>query len=120
MITQVHRKNTGYFSSQELTRNKRRIFNFSRSRLPGLILVVFFLYLVISFGLQINKLYAMQHELLQIQKQMADLEDKNAKLREQLELVQSDAYIEQMAREKLGLVKQGESRIISVDSEKKQ
>jgi len=62
----------------------------------------------------------MQGELRQVQKQVAELQIKNAQLRDQLKLVQSDSYIEQMAREKLGLVKPGESRIITVEPGKKQ
>jgi len=119
LISPVHQQKTGYFSARRFSPARRRVFRFSRSKLPALVLTILLLYLVISFSLQFNKLYAMQGELRQVQKQMAELQIKNAQLRDQLKLVQSDAYIEQMAREKLGLVKPGESRIITVEPGKK-
>lgn len=120
MISPVHQQKTGYFSARRFSPARRRVFRFSRSKLPALVLIILLLYLIVSFSLQFNKLYAMQGELRQVQKQMAELQVKNAQLRDQLRLVQSDAYIEQMAREKLGLVKPGESRIITVEPGKKQ
>jgi cell division protein FtsL len=120
LISSVHRQKTGYFPAQKFPPVRRRVFRFSRNKLPALVIIILLLYLIISFSLQFNKLYAMQGELRQVQKQVAELQINNAQLRDQLKLVQSDSYIEQMAREKLGLVKPGESRIITVEPGKKQ
>lgn len=120
MISPVHQqKKAIHFSTREFFPARRRIFRFSRSKLPALVLIVLLVYLVITFSLQFNKLFAMQRELRQVQKQMVELQVKNVQLRDQLKLVQSDLYIEQVAREKLGLVKPGESRIITVEPGKR-
>jgi len=59
----------------------------------------------------------MQDDMKEVQKKVDELQEKNTQMRKQLKLVQSDQYIEQMAREKLGLVKSGESRIITTQSD---
>jgi len=43
------------------------------------------------------------------QERLREVQEENAKLREQYRHVQSDEYIEQVAREKLGLGKEGET-----------
>lgn len=56
----------------------------------------------------------MQKDVRSIQQQVQELQQRNTALREELHLVQSDAYIEKTAREKLGLVKPGETRVVPV------
>lgn len=52
----------------------------------------------------------------QYEKQLSQLQEKNAKLTSQLEQTQTDEYIEKVAREKLGLIKPGE--ILFIDKDK--
>ncbi|MGB9803371.1 FtsB family cell division protein [Desulfofundulus sp.] len=92
----------------------RRRLRFNKNRLPGLMVAVLFCYLLLSFFTQFHRLDAMQQDLQQLQAQLTELQKKNAELKQQLKLVQSDAYIEQVARERLGLVKPGEARIVPV------
>ncbi|KUK54776.1 MAG: Cell division protein FtsL [Desulfotomaculum sp. 46_296] len=120
MISPARRQKRGKISSRIILPKRKKTFRFSISRLSSLILVILLIYLVASFTLQFKKLYAMQHEMKEVQKKVVELQGKNLQMREQLKLVQSDQYIEQMAREKLGLVKSGESRIITTQSDKKQ
>lgn len=56
----------------------------------------------------------MQRDVGNIQLQVQELRDKNATLQDELRMVQSDAYIEKTAREKMGLVKPGETRVVAV------
>lgn len=93
---------------------RRRSFKSSRSKLPALVAVLLLGYLVVSFGSQFSRLSNMQKDVRNIQQQVQDLQQKNAALREELHLVQSNAYIEKTAREKLGLVKPGETRVVPV------
>lgn len=81
--------------------------------------VAFFLllYLAVSFTLQFKKLNTLQQDLKVMQEQVKQLQERNAELNEQLKKVQSDSYVEQIAREKLGLVKPGEARIVQVKPE---
>jgi len=93
----------------------KKSFNLSRSRIPILIGVFLLAYMAFSFYSQFNKLANMHNDVSSIQQQMKDLQQKNASLREELRMVQSDAYIEKTAREKIGLIKPGETRVIPVE-----
>ncbi|MEW9096708.1 MAG: septum formation initiator family protein [Clostridiaceae bacterium] len=46
------------------------------------------------------------------------LEDKNEKLKDEVEMTKSDEYIEKLAREKLNLIKPGESAVINNSTSK--
>lgn len=93
---------------------RRRAFNLSKSKLPTLVVLLLLGYLAVSFGSQFSRLYILQNDVKDIQQQVQELKEKNAALREELRMVQSDAYIEKTAREKLGLVKPGETRVVPV------
>ncbi|NLI11557.1 MAG: septum formation initiator family protein [Peptococcaceae bacterium] len=93
----------------------KKSFNLSRSRIPALIGVFLLAYMAFSFYGQFNKLANMRKDVSNIQQQVQDLQQKNATLREELRMVQSDAYIEKTAREKIGLIKPGETRVIPVE-----
>jgi len=79
---------------------------------PGVILMILLGFIFYSFGGQVIEIYNVQHEVKQLQKQMDDLRVKNTDLRKQIEQLNSDAFIEREAREKLGLVKPGEKIIL--------
>ncbi len=91
---------------------KRKVFRPGR-KLPALIAVFFIILLFASFFAHFQKLSVLQGEIREIESQLEELRAKNEELKEQLKQAQSDAYIEQVAREKLGLVKPGESRIVT-------
>ncbi len=93
---------------------RRRNFNLSRSRLPVIIIVILMLYISFSLGSRFDQLYSMQQNLDAMQAEIKDIHNKNAGLYEKLERLQSNDYIEQEAREKLGLVKPGEARIVTI------
>lgn len=99
-------------------RGKRRVkFRLSRSKLPLIIFTILLLYVSISLGTRFDQLHAMQRDLQAIESEIKEISTKNAGLQKQLENLQSDKYVEQVAREKLGLVKPGESRIVPVQPE---
>lgn len=91
---------------------RKRVFRLSKSKLPIFILVLLMFYLSVSFTVQFHRLSALRREINQVQLQLGEVQAKNAELREQLKKVQSDEYVEQVAREKLGLVKPGEVKIV--------
>lgn len=93
---------------------RRKSFNLSRSKLPLLVAVFLLSYMAFSFVSQFSRLSGMQRDVQDIQQQVQELQQKNAALREELHMVQSDAYVEKTAREKLGLVKPGETRVVPV------
>lgn len=101
------------------TPSRRKRFNPGKSKLPVIFLILLLVYVTFSFGTRFNELYAMQQNVREIQEQVDRLTEKNARLRKQLEMVQSDAYVEAVAREKLGLVRAGEVRIVPVEESPK-
>ncbi len=93
---------------------KRKFSRSSRNRLPALLVLMFLGYLVFSFSIQFGRLSVMQKKLQEVQDEIQMMQQKNASLQEELRKMQSDAYIEKEAREKLGLIKPGETRIVPV------
>lgn len=112
-FTTTHKHRASLPLRHQASTGRRRL-RFNKNRLPGLLVVVLLCYLILSFFSQFHRLDAMQQDLKQLQAQLADLQKKNAELKQQLKTVQSDEYIEQVARERLGLVKPGEARIVPV------
>lgn len=83
-------------------------------RLLAVLAVFLLVYVLFTFCTQFNRLYAMQRDVSNLEQEMNQLKEKNTQLRQQLDMSQSSAYVEGVAREKLGLVKPGESRILPV------
>lgn len=108
------------FPQPKKTVKKKRVFRLSKSKLPFLALLILLFYLAVCFSFQFHRLHALRQEIWQVQKQVTELRSKNTELQEQLKRVQSDAYIEQVAREKLGLVKAGEARVIMLKPDRNQ
>ncbi|MFZ5642718.1 MAG: FtsB family cell division protein [Bacillota bacterium] len=106
--------NISYFPGHEREKNtnKSRMVFRPGKKLPAIIAVFLLFYLLISFFAHFHRLYVLQADIKEIETQLEELKLKNDDLRKQLKQAQSDAYIEQVAREKLGLVKPGEARIV--------
>jgi cell division protein DivIC len=94
---------------------RRKSLDISKSRLPNLVLILLMGYLAVSFGSHFTKLSNMQRDVLSIQQEVQELKERNNTLRQELQAIQTDAYVEKTAREKLGLVKPGETRVLTVD-----
>lgn len=90
---------------------KRRKLKFKLNG-PSVVLLLILGFIFYSFGGQVVEMYNVQHELKNIKEQMEEVKTKNTELRKQIELLNSDSYIEREAREKLGLVKPGEKIIL--------
>lgn len=91
-----------------------------RQRFGMKLVLVFFIamvaYITFSISSQIGRLQAMQNNVETIQSQVEELKHKNAALREELKRIKTDSYVEQVAREQLGLVKPGETLIVPAQS----
>lgn len=81
-------------------------------KVPNIIIVIGVLFMIYSFGGQYIKMKSLQNEVKEIQNQMDDYRAKNVVLKKEIKRMQSDLYVERMAREKLGLIKQGETPIM--------
>jgi cell division protein FtsL len=86
---------------------------------PSVILLILLVFIFYSFGGQVVEMYNVQNEIKKIQGQMVELRTKNTDLGKQVDQLNSDAYIEREAREKLGLVKPGEKIILEAKSDGK-
>lgn len=95
-------------------RAKRR---FNLSRLPAVLFLVLLSYLLILVGAQFIRLHALERGVVQAEQDLKRIKVQNAALWERVRLLESDAYVESLAREKLGLVKPGEVPVVIQKSE---
>ncbi|MDN5344256.1 MAG: hypothetical protein PWQ18_367 [Clostridia bacterium] len=91
-----------------------RVGSFTRRRWSwtGVVAAIFIVYTVYSFAHVGVALYQTRLQLRDYQEQKAALIAEGDRLREQIEELNNDSYIERVAREELGLVKPGEKVII--------
>jgi len=91
--------------------------NKRKKRSWGLILItgVFILNIGIVLVKQEKMMRAQQKELEEIQSNIERENELNKKLLQQKQEVNSDEYIEKIARENLGMIKDGEKIFVDVD-----
>lgn len=79
-----------------------------KSRFGFVVLLVIFVYFAYIFAGQQETLFKKGAELDRINEKINEEEKENEKLAREQEQINSDEYIEKIAREKLGMVKKGE------------
>lgn len=89
--------------------NKRR-----KNTFGIFILLAIFIYLSYIFMNQQRLLYAKNIELSKIEDKIAEEGKLNEVLKVEKEMIQSDEYIEKVAREKLGMVKKNERVYVDI------
>lgn len=83
-----------------------------RNKLVNLIILIVGLFLIVNLTRSIWELLGAGDRIKEAENQVAKLRFKNDELKKQLSQVQSPAYLEKMAREKLGLAREGEVVVI--------
>ncbi|GFN21764.1 cell division protein FtsL [Thermanaeromonas sp. C210] len=83
-----------------------------RSRLPLLLLLLGLLYLAGAFIHLEWKIYQVNKELEAYRQQKEALLEEQARLQEEIRRLNTDEYIERVAREELGLIKEGEKVLL--------
>jgi len=83
-----------------------------KRRLYQLFIIVAGLFIIYGSSRNILELWQQKQRVWRMQKEVQDLEAKEAELKKQLEYYRSDDYVEKMAREKLLLQKEGETVIL--------
>ena len=58
------------------------------------------------------KMYSIQKQITLQQKEEQVVKEKNQKLQDEIKMSKTDAYIEKLARERLGLIREGETPVI--------
>ncbi|MGS0763217.1 FtsB family cell division protein [Syntrophomonas curvata] len=81
-----------------------------RLMLVGVMAVV----LILPIAPRIKTIWDLNHRLEQLENQKAELQSVNRDLEQELQQAGSMATVEKIAREQLGMVKPGETRIIEV------
>lgn len=82
------------------------------SRLASVLFLVFLIYLLVLVGGQFARLHALERGVMQAKEELETVKAHNEQLWERVRLLQSDAYVESLAREDLGLVKPGEVPVV--------
>ncbi|GAB6168580.1 septum formation initiator family protein [Clostridium carnis] len=84
-----------------------------RLTLKNLIIILLFAVFIFSYIRQELTMNRIQKEILTSQQQLEEIKNKNAKLEADLKKTDSDEYIEKLARERLGMIKDGEKIVNS-------
>ena len=92
----------------------RRRYSITKSKLPYIFLALLIAYFAFSLTAQMGRLWYMQRNIAEMERSVRELRQRNEELWKKIKLLQSDAYVEKVAREKLGLVKPGETRVVPV------
>lgn len=79
------------------------------------LLLLLSLWIALGFAARYFRIVSLQNQLVRIRREIAAMEARNEELEKQIEYLQSDEYIEKVAREKLGLVKPGETVYIMAE-----
>lgn len=114
MVLSAHvKKDSGKVVNLNVTKKagKRKKLKFKLGG-PTVVLFVLLGLIFYSFSGQMMEMYNVRDEIVKLRAQMDDIKVKNADLRKQIDQLNSEAYIEREAREKLGLVKPGEKIIL--------
>lgn len=80
------------------------------------LLAVVLIYAAFTFTAQSNELYILNLEIKQLEQKVAKEEEEKQRLMKERDEISSDESIEKIAREKLGMVKDGER--VFVDTNK--
>lgn len=85
------------------TKEKKR-----RFKIRHLLIVILAVFLIITLGKQQVKINEIKRKQAIVERDIQEALQQQQKLKEQIELLNTDEYIEKIAREELGLVKPGE------------
>lgn len=83
-----------------------------RKRLISGLIFIFSLYLIVSLSRGIIDLFQKEKIIEKEEAKLEELRVGTEKLKEELEYVQSEEFVEKEAREKLGLAKEGETVLV--------
>lgn len=81
-------------------------------RFWALLAAAFALYMAVSYATGFWHIWRLEREIARVRAELQRLEAENAALQAQLSYMQSDEYIEKVAREELGLVMPGETAVV--------
>ena len=84
-----------------------------RLTLKKLIIIFIFAIFIFNYIKQEITIKRIEEDIVVSQKQLEELKDKNIRLEANLKKIESDEYIEDLIRERLGMIKDGEKVVNS-------
>lgn len=72
------------------------------------------LVVLVSYGAAFWRIAQVERRIVRVRRDLAAIEMRNEQLRDELDYVSSDEYVESVAREDLGLVRDGETAFVVV------
>ncbi len=88
--------------------------NNKKSRLKIILAGVLVVILMLPVAPRVKTLWELNQRIGQLENQRTELEQTRQELEQELKQANSPALIEKIAREQLGMVKEGETRVIEV------
>lgn len=82
-----------------------------------IIFAIFLLYITFHFAQSYVYYLDRQSELKNLEQEVVELQETREDYKEKLEYARSLEYVEKVAREQLGLVKEGETLIVVIEEE---
>lgn len=79
-----------------------------RIKWSRVLLLIFLVYFVYTFTVQQLKINDLKRQEMELSREIERLSAERAELQKEIELLNTDSYIEELARDQLGLVKPGE------------
>ena len=86
----------------------------------NILLVAAALFFCVRLGMQVNEYFALQEEAEYYREVLSETEDAYQEQLEKEELLNNESYLERVAREKLGMVKEGETVVSTTKTEQTQ
>ena len=83
-----------------------------KQKVKFIIFLLIFVNVCYIFISQQVKMYSINKQMEQMEQDEQSVLDKNQKLKDEVKMSKSDSYIEKLARERLGLIKPGETPVI--------
>lgn len=88
--------------------------NNKKSRLKLILAGVLVVFLMLPVAPRVKMLWDLNQQIEQLENQKAELEKTSEELERELKQANSPAMVEKIAREQLGMVKKGETRVVEV------
>jgi cell division protein DivIC len=88
--------------------------NNKKSRLKIILAGVLVVILMLPVAPRVKTLWELNQRIGQLENQRTELEQTRQELEQELKQANSPALVEKIAREQLGMVKEGETRVIEV------
>ncbi|SHM21658.1 cell division protein FtsL [Caldanaerovirga acetigignens] len=79
-----------------------------RIKIGRVLFLIFLIYFIYTFAVQQFKINDLRRQEVELSSEITRLSAEREKLKKEIELLNTESYIEELARDQLGLVKPGE------------